>query len=61
MKGETIERLTLPIKDLFGAIFFVTVGMLIRQYLHKHYRERSAIIRGYLLLADSSHFFVHPI
>ena len=33
-----------------GSGIAMTVGMLIRQYLHKHYRERSAIIRGYLLL-----------
>ena len=37
VKGETIERLTLPIKDLFGAIFFVTVGMLIQPELLAKY------------------------
>lgn len=29
MEGEHIARLTQPIKDLFGAIFFVSVGMMV--------------------------------
>lgn len=29
MEGERIERLTCHIKDLFGAIFFVSVGMMV--------------------------------
>lgn len=29
LEGERIEKLTLSIKDLFGAIFFVSVGMMI--------------------------------
>lgn len=33
-----------------GSGIAMTVGMLIREYLHKHYREKSAIIRGFLLL-----------
>lgn len=33
-----------------GSGIAMTVGMLIREYLHKHYREKAAIIRGYLLL-----------
>lgn len=33
-----------------GSGIAMTVGMLIREYLHKHYREKSAIIRGYFLL-----------
>lgn len=33
-----------------GSGIAMTVGMLIRDYLHKHYREKSAIIRGFLLL-----------
>ena len=27
-KAEAIEHLVKPVKDLFGAIFFVSVGML---------------------------------
>ncbi len=37
VKGEMIERLVKPIKDLFGAIFFVTVGMLIQPELLVEY------------------------
>lgn len=33
-----------------GSGISMIVGMLIRDYLHKHYRERAAIVRGYLLL-----------
>ena len=33
-----------------GSGISMIVGMLIREYLHKHYREKSAIIRGYLVL-----------
>lgn len=33
-----------------GSGIAMIVGMLIREYLHKHYRERSAIIRACLLL-----------
>lgn len=33
-----------------GSGIAMSVGMLIREYLHKHYREKSAIIRGFLLL-----------
>ena len=35
--GETIERLVLPIKNLFGALFFVTVGMMIQPDLLVEY------------------------
>lgn len=33
-----------------GSGIAMTVGMLIREYLHRHYREKSLIIRGLLLL-----------
>lgn len=33
-----------------GSGIAMVVGMLIREYLHEHYREKAAIIRGYLLL-----------
>ncbi len=33
-----------------GSGIAMTIGMLIREYLHKHYREKAAIIRGYFLL-----------
>ena len=30
MEGERIARLTAPLKDLFGAVFFVSVGMMVK-------------------------------
>lgn len=33
-----------------GSGIAMTVGMLVRNYLHKNYREKSAIVRGFLLL-----------
>lgn len=33
-----------------GSGIAMTTGMLIREYLHKHYREKAAIIRGYIIL-----------
>ena len=33
-----------------GSGIAMTVGMLIREYMHKHYREKSLIVRGYILL-----------
>lgn len=33
-----------------GSGIAMIIGMLIREYLHKNYREKSAIIRGYLVL-----------
>ncbi len=33
-----------------GSGIAMIIGMLIREYLHEHYREKAAIIRGYLLL-----------
>lgn len=33
-----------------GSGIATAIGMLIREYLHKHYREKAAIVRGFLLL-----------
>ena len=33
-----------------GSGIAMTIGMLIRDYLHKHYREKAAIVRGFFLL-----------
>ena len=33
-----------------GSGIAMTIGMLIRDYLHKHYREKAAIVRGFYLL-----------
>lgn len=37
VKAEAIEHLTKPIKDLFGAVFFISVGMLIQPALLVEY------------------------
>ena len=29
VEAENIEKLVAPVKDLFGAIFFVSVGMMV--------------------------------
>lgn len=36
-KGHQIERLILPVKDLFSAVFFVSVGMLINPHVLVEY------------------------
>jgi CPA2 family monovalent cation:H+ antiporter-2 len=36
-KGEMVEHLIEPIRDIFGAIFFVSVGMLIEPHLLAQY------------------------
>ena len=41
-----------------GSGISMTVGMLIREYLHKHYPEKAAIIRGYLLLPGVMDTFI---
>lgn len=43
-KAERIEHITKPVKDLFGAIFFVSVGMLIDPAKLKEYAGPIAII-----------------
>lgn len=36
-EGERIEHLIIPVKDLFAAVFFVSVGMLIDPFVLKEY------------------------
>ena len=36
-QGKSIEHLTQPLRDLFGAVFFVSVGMMIDPKLIAHY------------------------
>lgn len=52
VKGETIERLTMPIKNLFGAIFFVTVGMLIQPELLVEYIVPILILSAVTILGQ---------
>ena len=51
--GERIERLITPIKDMFGAIFFVSVGMLIEPDLLVEYIKPILIITVVTILGQS--------
>ena len=33
VEAESIEKLVTPLKDLFGAIFFVSVGMMVDPHM----------------------------
>lgn len=35
--AESIEHVTTPVKDLFGAVFFISVGMMVRPDILSHY------------------------
>lgn len=37
LEAESIERVTAPVKDLFGAIFFVSVGMMVDPQILSNY------------------------
>ena len=56
VEAEKIERLVAPVKDLFGAIFFVSVGMmvdvaLIAEYIVPILCIIAAIMLGHMLLS----------
>lgn len=44
LEGEKIERLVKPVKDLFGAIFFVSVGMMVEPTMIVEYAGPIVII-----------------
>lgn len=46
VEAERIERLIKPVKDLFGAIFFVSVGMLINPAMLWEYKVPILIVTG---------------
>ena len=48
-EGRHIEKLIHPVKDLFSAIFFVSVGMLINPHLLWEYAGSTALITGVLI------------
>jgi CPA2 family monovalent cation:H+ antiporter-2 len=56
LQGQRIEHLLTPVKDLFGAIFFVSVGMLIDPQTLMQYTW--PIIAGTLVLLIGKPFFV---
>ncbi|RZM02892.1 MAG: sodium:proton antiporter, partial [Pedobacter sp.] len=56
LQGKKIEHLLMPLKDLFGAIFFVSVGMLIDPAILLKYT--GPIIAGTLVLLIGKPLFV---
>ena len=50
LEAEAIHKLTTPIKNLFGAIFFVSVGMLVDPNILVHYWKQILVITVVLLL-----------
>jgi len=53
IEGEHIEKLTVPIKDLFGAVFFTSVGMMISPSVIVEHWGTILIITIVVLLFDS--------
>ncbi|MBO4444781.1 MAG: cation:proton antiporter [Bacteroidaceae bacterium] len=54
LESEKIELLTAPVKDLFGAIFFVSVGMMINPALLLKYWFPIVVITLVMILIRSS-------
>lgn len=52
VEAERIERLIKPVKDLFGAIFFVSVGMLINPAMLWEYKVPILIITVVVMLGQ---------
>jgi CPA2 family monovalent cation:H+ antiporter-2 len=50
LEAEMIHKVTTPIKNLFGAVFFVSVGMLVDPKILVEYLWQILVITGVLLL-----------
>ncbi len=53
LEAEMIHKVTTPIKNLFGAVFFVSVGMLVDPKILVEYWWQILVITGVLLLFKS--------
>ena len=53
VEAETIERLVAPVKDLFGAIFFVSVGMMVDPAMIMEYMGPIVAITLAILLGQT--------
>lgn len=58
VESEAIEKVTKPLKDLFGAVFFVSVGMMVKpEVLIEHYIPiitiSSVVIIGMVIIAST--------
>lgn len=51
-RGRNIEKLVAPVKDLFGAIFFVSVGMMVDPAMIVEYIWPIVIITLAILLGQ---------
>ncbi|HXW84921.1 MAG TPA: cation:proton antiporter, partial [Candidatus Binataceae bacterium] len=49
-EAHGIEKLIAPVRDLFGAVFFVSVGMLIDPRIIEHHWEALAVLTGTVLV-----------
>lgn len=54
VEAESIERLVKPVKDLFGAIFFVSVGMMVDPAMIVEYAGPIVVITLAVILRQSS-------
>lgn len=48
--AERIERITLPVKDLFGSVFFISVGMMVNPEIIMQYWLPILILSGVVIL-----------
>ena len=53
VEAESIERLVKPVKDLFGAIFFVSVGMMVDPAMITEYAGPIIVITLAVILGQS--------
>ena len=53
VEAESIEKLVAPVKDLFGAIFFVSVGMMVDPAMIVEYKIPVIVITVTILLGQS--------
>ncbi len=48
--GNRVERLITPVKDLFGAVFFISVGMMVDPILIYHYLPSILLITALVII-----------
>ncbi len=48
--AERIERVTVPVKDLFGSVFFISVGMMVNPHIIAQYWLPILILSGVVIL-----------
>lgn len=48
--AERIERVTMPVKDLFGAVFFISVGMMVQPDIIVHYWSSILILSAVVIV-----------